>query len=170
MSAFTLRQAPPLVRAQDIMDSRIDDEIENWFEDQSVLETKNGRPESVLQYWKRQYEMKTYRFLPLVARIVFAVPSSSAQIERDFGNSGQTVTALRSSTSSHNIDMCSFLSQNRRFVDVCQCPKLQHHEVYAHIPSNVIIDLDSETKGRVDLGTVTQECFSLSLSDTEGGA
>ncbi|POM75177.1 Hypothetical protein PHPALM_7755, partial [Phytophthora palmivora] len=53
-----------------------------------------------------------------------AIPASSAQIERDFGNSGQLVTALRASTSPQNIDMACFLYQNRSFVDICQCPKL----------------------------------------------
>ncbi|EGZ19616.1 hypothetical protein PHYSODRAFT_399365, partial [Phytophthora sojae] len=103
-----------------------------------------------------------YVLLPMVARILFAVPSSSAQIERDFGNSGKMVTALRASTSTANIDMACFLHQHRSFVDVCQCPKLKASEVDEHIPSNVKINLEPEVVERMEWNQLAQACFSTS--------
>lgn len=85
MSSFNIRQAPPPVTAQTLLEQRIDEEIDNWFQDPSVLGAHDGMPESMLQYWQHQYKEKTYRYLPQVARIVFSTPTSSAQIERTSG-------------------------------------------------------------------------------------
>ncbi|EGZ30221.1 hypothetical protein PHYSODRAFT_323627 [Phytophthora sojae] len=84
-------------------DTLIAGELKRWLEDSDGLQmitvpdpakTSVRRPESILEFWHRQQQSKRYVLLPMVARILFAVPSSSAQIERDFGNSGQMVTAL----------------------------------------------------------------------------
>ncbi|POM59182.1 hypothetical protein PHPALM_32128 [Phytophthora palmivora] len=94
--------------------------------------------------------------------VMTSVPASSAQIERDFGNRGQLVTALRASTSPQNIDMACFLHQNRSFVDICQCPKLSAVEIEETLPTNVKINLDSETIERMDWGQMQQDFFSTS--------
>ncbi|ETN18794.1 hypothetical protein PPTG_04278 [Phytophthora nicotianae INRA-310] len=71
--------------SNDVQKSRIEDELERWIS-QPVTMDRNGQnqAEHVLEFWSRQTN-RTYQFLPSVARIVFAVPTSSAQIERDFG-------------------------------------------------------------------------------------
>ncbi|EGZ19776.1 hypothetical protein PHYSODRAFT_495820, partial [Phytophthora sojae] len=152
-------------------DTLIAGELKRWLEDSDGLQmitvpdpakTSVRRPESILEFWHRQQQSKRYVLLPMVARILFAVPSSSAQIERDFGNSGQMVTALRASTSTANIDMACFLHQNRSFVDVCQCPKLKASEVDEHIPSNVKINLEPEVVERMEWNQLAQACFSTS--------
>ncbi|KAE9090941.1 hypothetical protein PF006_g25040 [Phytophthora fragariae] len=123
----------------------MDEELERWFRDPSLLQATAKGPESVLHFWKRQQESGTYRFLPSAARIVFAVPASSAQIERDFEISGQMVTVQRASLSSENIDMCSFLNRNREFIDVTQCSKLTAEEARDSVPANVTVNLDPQT-------------------------
>ncbi|KAG1704673.1 hypothetical protein DVH05_005602 [Phytophthora capsici] len=168
MRLFAIQQSPPPApTTQSILQSRIDSEIDQWFEHRSVMETREGVPESILQFWRRQLESNNYRYLPLVAKVIFAVPSSSAQIERDFGNSGQMVSSLRASTSARNIDMASFLRQNRRFVGVCQCPKIDPKDIENYIPTNVKYNLDPETNNRIEWRAMSEQCFSASLSDSE---
>lgn len=50
------------------------------------------------------------------------------------------------------MNMCSFLSQNRHFVDVCQCPKIAKDTLQEHIPSNVKMCLEPEAQVRVEWG------------------
>ncbi|EGZ25853.1 hypothetical protein PHYSODRAFT_326819 [Phytophthora sojae] len=133
--------ATPQLLHEEVMD----EELERWFRDPSLLQATAKGPESVLHVWKRQQESGTYRFLPSAARIVFAVSASSAQIERDFGISGQMVTVQRASLSSENIDMCSFLNRNREFIDVTQCSKLTAEEARESVPANVTVNLDPQT-------------------------
>ncbi|KAF1794826.1 hypothetical protein GQ600_23487 [Phytophthora cactorum] len=71
-----------------------------------------------------------------IIRIVFALPSSSAQIKHDFDKN-----SLRTFTTAANTDMCSFLSQNRHFVDVCQCPKLKRQDLQQHIRDNWQVEI-----------------------------
>ncbi|KAG1684765.1 hypothetical protein DVH05_010546 [Phytophthora capsici] len=123
----------------------IDEELERWFRDPALIQADGERPESVLQFWKRQHGLGTYRFLPSVVRIVFAVPVSSAQIERDFGVSGGMVMVQRYSLSPENIDMCSFINCNRKVIDVTQCSKLSQEEARQAVPSNVKLNLDPQT-------------------------
>ncbi|KAG7388063.1 hypothetical protein PHYPSEUDO_013182 [Phytophthora pseudosyringae] len=169
MRAFTIQQHRPPINTHSVLQARIDDEIDSWFADRGGLETRSGTStlESVLEYWKRQHESNNYRYLPTVARMIFAVPSSSAQIERDFGKNGQFVSSLRTSTSAQNIDMASFLSRNRQFIDVCQCPKLATSDIKSNIPTNVTDDLTTRTDERIEWGVMSLECLSASLSDIE---
>ncbi|KAL3662539.1 hypothetical protein V7S43_012394 [Phytophthora oleae] len=73
----------------DMNAASVDEKLERWEGTATSIQMKDNRPETVLEFWKRQVDSKTYKFLPLVARILFAIPSSSAQIERDFGTAGQ---------------------------------------------------------------------------------
>ncbi|GMF46760.1 unnamed protein product [Phytophthora fragariaefolia] len=123
----------------------IDDELEHWFRDLSLLQPTAEGPERELHFWKRQQESGNYRYLSSVARIIFAVPASSAQIKRDFGISGQMVIVQRTSLSQENIDMCAFLNRNREFIDLTQCPKLSAAETQGAIPSDVQANLEPQT-------------------------
>ncbi|ETI31091.1 hypothetical protein F443_21876, partial [Phytophthora nicotianae P1569] len=91
--------------APDVNETRIDEELERWETSVTSIQTNGKRPETILEYWKRQSDGGAYKFLPLVARILFAIPTSSAQIERDFGTAGQLVTPQRGSIAPHNVDM-----------------------------------------------------------------
>ncbi|RLN96515.1 hypothetical protein BBJ28_00026670 [Nothophytophthora sp. Chile5] len=166
MEMFAVRRQPAsMEQPRNTHERRISEELSRWQEANVGLELDvDGRkPETILQFWRRQQEAGNYHYLPLVARIIFAVPSSSAQMERDFGNSGQMVTALRSTTSASNIDMSSFLHQNRSFVDVCQCPKLKKSEVDENIPSNVTLNLEPSTIERMEWSDMVQDCFSMEI-------
>ncbi|KAG1706643.1 hypothetical protein DVH05_027495 [Phytophthora capsici] len=124
--------------ANDAQISRIEDELERWISQPvTMVRNEENQAEHVLAFWGRQ-PTQSYLFLPSVALVVFAVPSLSAQIERDFGVSGMMVTSQRSSISAMNIDMCSFLNRNRDFIDVTQCPRLQGDEYRNNIPTNVL--------------------------------
>lgn len=112
--------------------------------DQTPMLQTDGVFETTLDYWARTAANGSYVILPKVARIIFALPSSSAQIERDFGNSGQMVTSQRSSLLPHNIDMCSFLNRNRAFVVITQCERINDDDLLNHIPSNVLVDFEGD--------------------------
>ncbi|RLN95039.1 hypothetical protein BBJ28_00020611 [Nothophytophthora sp. Chile5] len=71
---------------------------------------------SILSFWKREQEMGNFRLLLLVARVPFSMPSSPAQIERDFGMTGMMVTPHRSSLAPYNVDMATSMSCNRSYV------------------------------------------------------
>ncbi|OWZ04623.1 hypothetical protein PHMEG_00023442 [Phytophthora megakarya] len=144
---FTNIQAtvPVTSSPQLLHENVIDAELERWFRDPSLLQPVENGLESALHFWMRQQKSATYRVLPSVARVVFACPASSAQIERDFGISGQMVTVQRCSLSPENIDMCSFLHRNREFIDVTQCSKLTAEEARDAVPLNVRVNLDPLT-------------------------
>ncbi|KAG1698745.1 hypothetical protein DVH05_014700 [Phytophthora capsici] len=128
----------------DVHEVRVNEELERWLTDPTRLRILNGQPESILAYWKRQHDENNYRILPIAARVLFAIPASAAQIERDFGITGMLVTTHRTSIAKHNIDMCSFLNRNRRFVDVASCKKLSDAEVKEAIPANVLVALSTQ--------------------------
>ncbi|KAJ0394608.1 hypothetical protein ATCC90586_006156 [Pythium insidiosum] len=78
----------------DVRENQIEEELTRWRADQTVLRgDSKGDPETILEYWKRQAESNNYKFLPMLARVVFALPSSSAQIERDFGATTSAIKA-----------------------------------------------------------------------------
>ncbi|KAG1691318.1 hypothetical protein DVH05_026982 [Phytophthora capsici] len=132
-------------------EARVEEELDRWLADTVMLERMaNGESESVLDFWKRQEETNAYNLLPRVARILYAVPSSSAAIERDFGVNGMMVTAQRSSLSNHNIEMCSFLNRNRQFTDITECKALTDEEYTSAIPSSMLVDLNP---GNEDMST-----------------
>ncbi|KAK1941455.1 hypothetical protein P3T76_007321 [Phytophthora citrophthora] len=153
MAAFSVqpvqRPAQP-VPHRNTYDGLIANELKQWFDDPSGLQMTSSapehgrsaaaRPETVLEFWHRQQISRTYVLLSLGAWVVFAVPVSSAQLERDFGNSGQV---------------------NRSFADVCQCPKLHPSEVEANVPSNVKENLEPAVMERIGWHQVTQDCFSM---------
>ncbi|POM67259.1 Hypothetical protein PHPALM_16785 [Phytophthora palmivora] len=172
MAAFAVRRqsiSHSVQRHHNPHDISIDRELKKWLSDRNGLVMTSGKtikgkeikpkPESILQFWHRQYEKKELRFVTPSGP---NFPASSAQIERDFGNSGQLVTALRASKSLQNIDMACFLHQNRSFVDICQCLKLSAAEIEENLPTNVKINLEPETIERMDWGQMQQDIFSTS--------
>ncbi|OWZ11286.1 LOW QUALITY PROTEIN: hypothetical protein PHMEG_00015717 [Phytophthora megakarya] len=122
---------------QDVDDARVEDELQRCIMARTTLRQNEDQIESNLAYWKRQEETGTYEILPRVARIIYAIPVSSAQIERDFDVAGLLVTPQRSSIAPHTI--CK-----RDYVDVTQCERIPANEVSLHLPGNVLVSMDSE--------------------------
>ncbi|EGZ22084.1 hypothetical protein PHYSODRAFT_329939 [Phytophthora sojae] len=91
---LTMAQAPEQPTPQMLLEDRVDEVLDRRFSDPQLLAaTSETDVETVLNFCKRMLETGTYRCLPQVARIVFAVQASSAQIERDFGVSRMMVTS-----------------------------------------------------------------------------
>eukprot|EP00644_Phytophthora_capsici_P001673 jgi/Phyca11/107918/e_gw1.14.221.1 len=163
--------APPLAETQTAMhEQRIDEELDRWLTTPTTLKVvRPGENESVLNFWKRQHEHGNFRLLPLVARVLFSMPSSSAQIELDFGTAGRMVTPQRGSLAPYNVDMATFLSCNRSYVDITQCPKLSTNTAAERLPSNVLVnmvqELDDEFGSMANLFSGAR--MDLGLSDNE---
>ncbi|KAJ0407982.1 hypothetical protein P43SY_000186 [Pythium insidiosum] len=126
---------PSARSAQHQHDELVNEELRRWKNDTSSLrESSPGsqRAESVLKFWSRN--SSRYQLLSQLVRMVFAVPSSSAQIERGFSLSGNTTTPKWSSISAANLDMTAFLKGNADIVDVAQCAKIPATEAALHLP------------------------------------
>ncbi|KAF1331503.1 hypothetical protein FI667_g4031, partial [Globisporangium splendens] len=146
-------------------------ELERWLtSDTTVLarSADNTGTESVLAFWRRQWECKQYKFLPLVARVVFSVPACTTQLERDFGVSERMLVSQRSrftnSNDSNDVNgdqfhrvaaMNAFLNRNRDFVDVTQCAALP--------PTTQALDDNTPANLRVDLARAAQRDDVLTL-------
>ncbi|ETO58931.1 hypothetical protein F444_22692 [Phytophthora nicotianae P1976] len=115
--------------AEDLEGARVDEEMERRETTPTSIQLRGDRPETILEFWQRQAASNTYTFLPQVVRILFAIPTSSAQIERDFGTAGQLVTPQRGSIAPYNVDMSAFLNCNRQFVDVTQCLSIRERDI-----------------------------------------
>ncbi|GMF35639.1 unnamed protein product [Phytophthora fragariaefolia] len=137
-------EEPDQASERNVHESRVNEEVDRWLADPSRFQVINDKTETILEFWKRQYDESNYRLLSLAARVVYAVPASAAQIERDFGISGMLVTSHRTSLAKHSIDMCSLLNRNRGFVDITTCKRLSDTEVKDAIPANVMVALAAE--------------------------
>ncbi|KAL3661840.1 hypothetical protein V7S43_013134 [Phytophthora oleae] len=123
-------------------EQRVDEEFDRWLTTPISLRTvRPGEVEPVLSFWKCQQEHGNFRLLPLLARVLFSMPSSSAQIERDFGTAGRMVTPQRRSLIPYNVDMATFSNCNRNYADITQCLKLSAEE---RLPSNVLVNMVQE--------------------------
>ncbi|KAE9038133.1 hypothetical protein PR001_g5744 [Phytophthora rubi] len=163
-AAFALRPSrPPMTSSRD---RRAEEELDRWLEDEVDVERcDDGTPnETVLEFWRRLQHEGEYRIIPKAVKVLFAIPASSCEIERDFGVSGNMVTSQRTSLADHNVDMCSFLNRNRDFVDLLQCeeiPKGQHH---LHTPSSFIFAFDSDLD--YDMDEMTSDILANFVSST----
>jgi hypothetical protein len=106
-----------------------------------------------------------YKILPNVARVLFAVPASSAQIERDFSVCGDLISPNRASLSQENVDMCAFLNRNKSFVDISQCEAIPVDELHDHVPQYVSYLTDAIPDDYLD--DMIVEMFSASASVSE---
>ncbi|KAG4064766.1 hypothetical protein PC123_g510 [Phytophthora cactorum] len=100
------------------------------------------------------------------------MPSSSCQIERDFGISGNMATPQRTSLADHNVDMCSILNRNDDFVDLLQCEAIPKGEHHLHTPKSFVYAVDED----MDVGLehmpsdlLAEFMPSTSLGDEWGG-
>jgi len=138
-------------------------EMNRWLEQSALSDERATAAESVLCFWKRQALSNHYRYLPTAARILFALPASSSQIERDFGVAGMMATSQRSSLLPETIDMCSFLSLNRSFVDVTRCRPLSPEERATSVPSSAWVNAD--LNGDADLNGADIDAVMSAIGD-----
>lgn len=165
LQLFQARQTPPPTQ-QTQVELNADQELERWISEPATLIQKpNGENEAVHEFWRRQMESKTFHLLPNVARMVFAVPCSSAQIERDFGVSGMMVTSQRGSLSDGHIDMCSFLNRNRQYVDITQCVAETTDQSDCTVPTEAF-DIMQEFQRDWDESEIIN-CFSTASMNEE---
>jgi hypothetical protein len=151
MSMLDFEVPPPQVEDQVqqsfVQSDRINEEFNRWKADISSLRVLgHGKVENILEFWCRQEKMGNYNFLSKAARVIYAFPASSAQIERDFGVCGQIMTPQRQSIAPHNLDMCAFLNRNRSWVDITQTAEVKPDEIDCLIPKNLRIDLLQPTE------------------------
>ncbi|GLD99845.1 hypothetical protein PINS_up008573 [Pythium insidiosum] len=72
----------PAVETRETSFNVVDTELTRWKEDTSYLQANpGGTKERILDFWKRKASEAGYKFLPMIARVLFAAPASSAQIE-----------------------------------------------------------------------------------------
>ncbi|KAF4142948.1 hAT family C-terminal dimerization region [Phytophthora infestans] len=143
---------------------RVSQELRNWEIDQTEMRAN----EDVLAFWMRMEHSGGYSILPRVAKVLFALPSSSAQIERDFSVCGEMVTSQRASLSNENVDMCAFLNRNEAFVDIAQCESIPDDELDSHIPQCVSYVM--EATPRDDEDEMILDLFSqASVEEEEKG-
>ncbi|GLE03433.1 hypothetical protein PINS_up012335 [Pythium insidiosum] len=122
----------------DIREGRVEEELQRW------IDQRPQKVDSVLGYWSKQTD--NYKFLSKVARALYAFPVSSAQIERDFGDSGKMVRNDRSRLSGANVEMAAFLRANQQFTDLTQCDKIPVSQLSNHIPHHMLgLDIDSDS-------------------------
>ncbi|GMF48831.1 unnamed protein product [Phytophthora fragariaefolia] len=96
-------EEPDQASERNVHESRVNEEADRWLADPSRFQVINGKTETILEFWKRQYDESNYRLLSLAARVVHAVPASATQIERDFDISGMLVTSHRTSLAKHKV-------------------------------------------------------------------
>ena len=73
------------------------------------------------------------------------------------------MTSQRSSIASHNVDMCNFIKQNKRFLDITQCMRLSKEDASALIPRSMKQNIYDE--GTVDVDQIVDESLSDDESD-----
>lgn len=147
---------------------RVDAELKKWKNDTTQIdvfvdrETSMVKVDSVLDFWQKQHAEGRYELLPVAARVLFSIPASSAQIERDFGMAGEVLDCRRTNMSDHNVAMCTFLSQNKAFVDVEQCEKIDPDDLYLHVPSNYKVSFERD---EVDFDVMIAELYEREIAD-----
>ena len=125
--------------------------------DRSTLKTlEAGTEETVLKFWQRKSKNGEFKYLPQVARVLFALPSSSAQIERDFGVCGDLVSSHRVQIADEYVDMASFINRNRPYLDITQSPCINSEDLKKFIPMN--IQMSFEDRDLTELVTDVFEC------------
>ncbi|KAG2876193.1 hypothetical protein PC129_g1748 [Phytophthora cactorum] len=137
-----MRPNRPLVT--NYRDRRAEEELDRWLEDPVDVERDGtgAAKENVLEFWRRLEHQGDYRIIPKAVRVLFAMPSSSCQIERDFGISG---------------NMCEAI------------PKGEHH---LHTPKSFVYAVDEDMDvGLEDMPSdlLTEFVSSTSLGDDWSG-
>lgn len=155
---------PTVIRAPD----RVTEELDRWMNDtRPLLANDQDEFESVLEFWSRMEEAGDFKILPRVARVLFAIPASACQIERDFSVSGQMVTTQPTSLSPKNVDMCIFLNRNQKFVDLEQCAEIAKSDAHLYTPTTMAFSVEMVTDFFDGLGDMVVDTFSTATLGDE---
>lgn len=148
LSRLEARFAPHISRPPTTSrtDRRAEDELDRWLDDPiGILRNEDmTAKESVLQFWQRLETSGEYRIIPKAVRVLYAIPSSSCQIERDFSVSGEMVSPQRTSLAAENIDMSIFLNRNPDFVNLVQCEEIPQGKHHLYTCPTIDLDLDMD--------------------------
>ncbi|GMF18497.1 unnamed protein product [Phytophthora fragariaefolia] len=162
---FAPRRTRPQAQPTNHFQRRLDEEIDRWMNDPiEPGRSSNNKPESALSFWERIERHGDYRLLPKAVKVLFAIPMSSCQIERDFSISGSIVTTQRTSLSQQNIDMCSFLNRNRQFIDLLQCEQIPRGQHRLHTPSCFSFPLDADPDIYMDMDGIMDDMMANFVS------
>ncbi|KAK1944314.1 hypothetical protein P3T76_004226 [Phytophthora citrophthora] len=144
LEAWFAPRTRPVVTTR--VDKRAEDELGRWLDDtvDVVRNTNMTSQETVLEFWKRLEHSGQYRIIPKAVRVLFAIPVSSCQIERDFSVSGEMVTVQRTSLSGDTIDMGIFINRNPEIVNLLQCEEIPQGQHRFHKPSNLLLNIDPD--------------------------
>ncbi|GMF51217.1 unnamed protein product [Phytophthora fragariaefolia] len=165
---FVPHAARPVIASR--VDRRGEDELDRWLDDPiGVLRNDDMIPnESVLEFWQRLKQSGEYPLIPKAVHVLFSIPSSSCQLERDFSVSGEMVSPQRSSLAGENIDMCIFLNRNSEFVNLLQCEEIPRGQYQQYIPPSIGFDLDPYIfMDDIDSSILAEFVSSPKLSDLE---
>lgn len=141
----------------DAVEARVEEEFARYLSDAFA------DPPSVLTFWQEQFVPGNYKFPPIVAKILFAVPMSSAQIERDFGWCGRMVTPQRTSLAASKVDMAAFIACNREYLDLGQCEKISEENNSLYIPSHALVGAMQKIDD--EMAMQLENIFSSSLDE-----
>ncbi|GMF57128.1 unnamed protein product [Phytophthora fragariaefolia] len=62
-------EEPDQASERNVHESRVNEEVDRWLADPSRFQVINGKTETILEFWKRQYDESNYRLLSLAARV-----------------------------------------------------------------------------------------------------
>ncbi|KAL3665897.1 hypothetical protein V7S43_009330 [Phytophthora oleae] len=143
--------------------NRIEEELGRWRNSNTRLQTLDtGVFEDASKFRYRQSQEQSYRISPLAVHVIFLMPSSSGQLEKDFGVARMMVRKQRSSLDPHNIDMATFLNCNRDYVDITQCAQLKPEVARENSRASVLLELQQEFEN--DVGALEDLFPKLVLS------
>ena len=114
---------------------------------------------STLAYWKN-HGQRHYKTMSKAAAVILSATGSAAQLERDYSDAGQWVTALRSRLGPEQVEMGLFCKVNGRALglrfnpDDFFVPKLTEEEAKDAVPTRMsqpaavvrLLDEDEEAR------------------------
>lgn len=134
-------------------------ELDEWLASGLTLSTRpDGTEGSVLEFWRDQESAGRFEYLPKVAKILFALPASAAQVERDFKASGLESSSLQ--TNVHEATLCSFIKSNSAFVDVETCPGLSDE-----VDDDVVPVSTPVSAGSIEEGSIVEDAGDSEFLD-----
>lgn len=112
------------------------------MDDPTELRVIEEKQESIWHFWKWMGQSGGDLNKPRAVKLLYAVPASSAHIERDFSVARSMVTSQRTRLSPQNIDMATFLNRNSKLVDLAQCQAIPSSEIGEHVPASMTFPIE----------------------------
>ena len=96
-----------------------------------------GRPCDILQWWK-MFE-PNFPMLAKLARMIFAIPASSAKSERTFSKAGRMVTSLRGNLAPDKVEELTIVNENGE-----KATWFKEHSHYKFDKEEDVLDFDDD--------------------------